>query len=98
LQAIDRAKPPHHESESPFLFSPEESEKRGYRRFWTVQWLGGPEEWSNNLACGISMYSVENEKPGRPEVLISELENGNGWYFELPGGLAIGFTDDKNEI
>ncbi len=76
------------------LWTPQQADELGYRKYWHVSWEAGPAEWGVLLSLGESMWLTEFglRHDHRPEVL---LQSGLGWYTDPYHGFDIGFIEDE---
>jgi|SRR5580704_5070079 hypothetical protein len=73
-----------------FLWSPEETENKGYGKFWAVVWESGPFEWPMITAgCRIEHGGIYSQPGPFPGGL-----RGRGWWTEQQNDWMILFIKD----
>ena len=72
------------------LWSPEESESRGYSRAWTVCWESGPFEWAACLSSGGDLCNGEFGTYSKESKEIKMLD-AEGWFAEPYNNFILSF-------
>lgn len=73
------------------LWTPEETEERGWGSGWSVCWEGGPFDWAIAISLGSSLYAGEFDNYSKPAEY--DLMNDKGYWTEPYNGFVLNFHE-----